>query len=248
MHRKIEKIIKYHKRREMLAPKARIGIRKQDFQRALLAKPYSLIAELKPASPSGGKLGKFDAAASAKIFEKAGADAISILTEPTAFGGNLENITLAKMNSRLPVLCKDFIVTEKQIREADAFGADAVLLIPKIIGEDLGHFAGMAADLGMQPLVECFSKAEIEAAGKISDVIGINNRSFDDLSVDISRTKRLAKYVPEGKILVSESGILSCKEIRELLPFGARSFLVGTSIMQSQNMAGKIRELKGCEL
>lgn len=250
LHPKIESLLRAQVVRVASAKHARLPrlkLEKRDFALALRKKPFALITEVKPSSPAQGVLRqKVDAGEIAAGMQLAGADAISVLTEQTQFGGSLENLAAAKRACSLPVLAKDFVVDEFQIAEAGAYGADAILLIAEFLGERLAEFIEMAKEEEVQALVECFSREGLEVgAGAGAQIIGVNNRNFGDLSVDLGRTLALAPLVPRDCIFVSESGISSRADIERLLPCGVDAFLVGTSIMRSQNAGEKIRELLG---
>jgi len=205
-----------------------------------------VIAEIKPKSPSAGVLGQgLDVGARAIAYEAGGAVGISVLTEPDYFGGDLENLTNARQNVRLPVLRKDFIVDNYQIHESATYGADAVLLIVSCLGDGLLDFLGSVKDLALEALVECHSKSEVEmavAAG--ATLIGVNNRDLKTMKIDLNITKELAKYVPNDRILVSESGINTADDVRFLLGAGAQAVLVGTALMKAEDVKQKLMELR----
>lgn len=205
-----------------------------------------IIAEIKPKSPSAGILKDgLDVGAQAKAYEAGGAVGISVLTEPDYFGGNVKNLTEARQNVGLPVLQKDFIVDNYQIRESAAYGADAVLLIVSCLGNGLSDFLGSVKDHSLEALVECHSKSEVEkavAAG--ATLIGINNRDLKTLKIDLNITKELAKHVPKDRILVSESGINTADDVRFLLGAGAKAVLVGTALMKAGDVKQKLMELR----
>lgn len=181
----------------------------------------------------------------AKAFESGRAIGISVLTEPNYFGGSLENLIKTRESVGLPVLRKDFIVDEYQVYESAAYGADAVLLISSCLGDELKDFLTLADGLGLEALVECHSEREIEMAVKTgAEIIGINNRNLRTLEVDINVTKKLAKHVPDDKILVSESGIKNHKDVKFLLNAGANAVLVGTALMRARNPERKLAELR----
>jgi indole-3-glycerol phosphate synthase len=206
-----------------------------------------VIAEIKPKSPSTGILGQnLDVSAQAKAYEAGGAVGISVLTEPDYFGGNLENLTKVRQNVTLPVLRKDFIIDDYQILESSSYDADAVLLIVSFLGDGLPDFVDLVEDIGMEALVECHTRTEIEkavAAG--ATLIGVNNRDLDTMKIDLNLTKELAKYVPRDRILVSESGINTTDDVRFLLDSGAKAVLIGTVLMKAENVEQKLMELRG---
>ena len=207
-----------------------------------------VIAEIKPKSPYAGVLKPdLDVVALAKAYEAGGAVGISVLTEPRYFGGSLQNLIEARKSTQLPILRKDFIVDPYQIHESAAYGADSLLLIAACLGDELPKFLSLTRDLGLEALVECHSKPEIEIAVKAAaKLIGINNRDLRTLQVDLKTTGELAKYVPDDRIPISESGIGGPKDIRFLLDAGAKAFLVGTALMRAKNPEQKLAELVRC--
>ena len=206
-----------------------------------------VIAEVKPKSPSAGILKQnLDVNAQAEAYEAGGAVGISVLTEPDYFGGNLENLTKVRQNVTLPVLRKDFIIDDYQILESSSYGADAVLLIVSCLGDGLPDFVDLVEDIGLEALVECHSRTEVEKAVSAgATLIGVNNRNLDTMKIDLNLTKELAKYVPEDRILVSESGINTPDDVRFLLDSGARAVLIGTVLMKAENVEQKLIELRG---
>jgi indole-3-glycerol phosphate synthase len=205
-----------------------------------------IIAEIKPRSPSAGVLKEgLDVGAQAKAYEAGGAVGVSVLTEPDYFSGNIENLTEARQNVGLPVLRKDFIVDDYQIRESAAYGADAVLLIVSCLGDRLPDFIGFAKDHSLEALVECHSRSDVEKAiASDATLIGINNRDLKTLKIDLNITKELAKHVPEDRILVSESGINTADDVKFLLGAGAKAVLVGTVLMKAGDVKQKLMELR----
>ncbi len=220
----------------------------RDFKAALLRPGLSLIAEVKKASPSEGVLKKnFSPEKIAKIYEEAGARAISVLTDEKYFQGKREYLQqIRAVTHTTPLLCKDFIIDEYQIIEARSFGADAVLLMASVIGEEqMKHFLKVAQSLQMNALCEVHTEEELKAVLRAgAEIIGINNRNLGDFTVDVKTTKRLAAMIPEGKIIVAESGIHSKKDLRKL-PQKVKAILVGTSLMRSADPKKKISELIG---
>lgn len=203
-----------------------------------------VIAELKPASPSAGKLREFDPSI-ARELEKGGACALSVLTEPYFFGGNLRNLEEAKSFSKLPVLRKEFIIDPLQIEESYAYGADAVLLLSEYV-PNLKDMIGLVGKKGMHSLVEAETEDGLKKAIKAgADIIGVNNRNLKTLETDLKRSERLIPLIPKGKVIISESGIETREEAGIMKKLGAHAILVGTSIMRSGNPAEKVRELSG---
>lgn len=217
-----------------------------DLRSALLRERPSLIAEIKRATPSRGPLNlDLDAARLASAYSEAGAAAISVLTEPEFFKGSLEDLQAARA-SAVPLLRKDFIVDPFQLLEARAAGADAVLLIVRILGHDLAPLVAATRSLGMVPFVEVFHADDVEnalAAG--ADVIGINHRDLDTFEVDGARTAKLAPGLPEDVVIVALSGVSTRQEVEDLATAGAHAVLVGESLVTAADPGAKVRELRG---
>ncbi|UCG94778.1 MAG: indole-3-glycerol phosphate synthase TrpC, partial [Candidatus Aerophobus sp.] len=196
----------------------------------------NIIAEIKQFSPSAGTLVRdFNPGKLARIYEKHGASAISILIDRRFFGGDLENIVEVRKISSLPILAKEFIIDEYQIYEARALGADAVLLIASILErEKLRSYLDLAGELDMHCLVEIHREEEWQ---KIKDlpapIIGINNRDLQTLKVDLGVTFCLMQKIPTHKVVVSESGIKNEKDIERLKKSGVDAFLIGESLLRS---------------
>jgi indole-3-glycerol phosphate synthase len=211
---------------------------------------FSLIAELKKASPSAGLLiENYQPANLAKAYEEAGAGALSVLTDSPFFQGKIEHLNEAKEATTVPVLRKDFIIDETQIYESRISGADAVLLIVRILTDgQLKSFLKLAKELKLACLVETHSAAEVERAlGCGANFIGINNRDLDTLKVDLNTTLKLMGQFPElkNRLVVSESGIGSAADVKKLKESGVSGILVGESILSSRDVSAKIRELLG---
>lgn len=222
----------------------------RDFLQNFTAGKIALIAEIKKASPSAGLIHPdFDPAAIAKIYEQNGAAAISVLTDKKFFQGELFDLIAVKEAVNLPVLRKDFIVDELQVYEARSAGADAILLIVRILTpEKLQNLLGLTKKLGMRALVEAHNEGEVEMALKSSaEIIGVNNRDLDTLKTDINNTVRLLKQFPElrSKIIVSESGLGSRADVELLKEVGVNGVLIGESLLKSRDIAAKIKELLG---
>lgn len=224
--------------------------RKVSLRRAILScNKNPIIAEFKPASPSKGFLRKRDEAVQIALFaERAGAVGISVLTEPKYFQGSLDVFREVRRTVSLPLLMKDFIVNYTQIEAASQIGADAILLIQTLFDRgfskaDLEEMIHLAHSYGMEVLLEVHTEDEfLKAVNSEADMIGINNRNLSNLKVDINTTIAiLSKYGRQGKTIVSESGIESPDQIRLLREYGVNAFLIGTSIMLSENVEEKIR-------
>lgn len=204
----------------------------------------SVIAEYKPVSPSRGLLSSFKVEDVVETYQKAGVAAISVLTEEKFFKSSLENFNAARSVSLTPLIRKDFIMDDYQIYEARCAGASSLLLMVALY-PDLESGIDLCHDLGMEPLVECANQEEVKLAlesGAI--IIGINNRSFRDFSIDLNRTFKLAQHVPEDLILVSESGVNGSRDLQLLAGFGADGVLVGSSIMTSSSIPDLQRSIK----
>jgi len=205
-----------------------------------------LIAEVKKGSPSQGLIrGDFDVAQIVKLYDKYAA-AMSILTDEKFFLGSLENLKIARKNTKKPLLRKDFILDEFQIYEACFSGANAVLLLASVLNTaQIQNFLDLTHSLGMDALVEVHDEKELESVLQTdAKIIGINNRNLKDFSIDLENSNRLARLIPKDRIVVSESGINSISDIRKIRK-NADAILVGTAITKNQNMEGKIREISG---
>jgi indole-3-glycerol phosphate synthase len=219
----------------------------RDFKAAIsLPGRIGLIAEIKFASPSAGVIReKMDPCAIGKIYEDAGAVAVSLLTDNRFFGGDLDELPRLKKFVSLPILRKDFIIDEIQVRESLLYGADAILLIARILSrEQLKELIVLCKELGLASLTEIHDRHDLEKAVDCgSEIIGINNRNLETFEVNLHSTLDLIPLVPEKCIIVSESGIFDKEDIQLLRRSGVQAVLVGTSIMESKDMARKTREL-----
>jgi indole-3-glycerol phosphate synthase len=218
------------------------------FQEALTRPGVSVIAEHKRRSPSAGAIREdMDVEAVAAAYERGGAAALSVLTEPSHFGGSLEDLLSARAATHLPVLRKDFIVDPYQLLESAAAGADAILLIVAALEPELLlalHREARALDLDV--LVEVHDEEELEVAlGVEAEVIGINNRDLGDFTVDIERTYELLSDVPAGKTVVSESGFSTREQLDDLDRVGVDAVLIGETLMRSPDIESACRELTG---
>ena len=206
------------------------------------------ITEIKKKSPSKGIINEdVNILDTAKIYEQSDAGAISVLTDLKYFGGKLDYLKQVSLNVNLPCLCKDFIVDEYQIYEAKLYKASAFLIIAKVLTkEEIKSFLDTAEKLNLDALVEVHDLEDIE---KIKDlnikIIGINNRCLNDFSVDINRSKDLFGYLDNNAVKISESGIYTREDVLFLENLGFDAVLVGTSLMQSSDIAGKLKELQG---
>ncbi len=224
-----------------------------DFAAALTATPgASLIAEVKRASPSKGLIAQeWDPELIAETYARQGAAAISCLTDSRFFQGRLEYLTAIKERLRalklsVPVLRKEFIYHEYQVYEARMAGADAILLIVGVLGDnDLRRLYHLAYDLGMQVLVEVHDEQELARALALdAHIIGVNNRNLKTFQVDIETTARLRAHIPPGKLLVGESGIRDAADVQRMAAMGCDAILVGETFckLPQRERAAKVRE------
>ena len=218
------------------------------FRKALKAAGFGLIAEVKRASPSKGSLRpSLDAAEMARLYARAGANAVSILTEPDFFKGSLEDLKAAREAMNLPLLRKDFILEPYQVYEARVCGADAILLIVAILTpEKLSQLLTLSQELGMDALVEVHQQAEVETALKAkASIIGINNRNLTDFSVDLKTTLSLRPLIPPEVLVVSESGIHNHADMELLRKAGVNAVLIGEALVTSADPAGQNKRING---
>ena len=219
----------------------------RDFKGAISGKGrIALIAEVKFASPSAGPIReKTDPADIGQVYEKAGASAISLLTDRKFFSGDIEDLPPLKKAISLPVLRKDFIIDGCQIEESRAYGADAVLLIARFLSlETLKTLLGACRDSGMAALTEVHTREDLEKAIESgAEIIGINNRDLNTFEVRLDTTLELAPLIPKDRVVVSESGIHQGKDIRMLRRLGIRAVLVGSALMASHALMEKTKEL-----
>lgn len=218
------------------------------FEKALAKEGMSFICEVKKASPSKGVIAAdFPYVEIGKEYERAGADAMSILTEPYYFQGSNEYLSAIRREVSIPLLRKDFTVDEYMIYEAKAIGADALLLICAILSPgQLAEYAGIAGELGLSVLVEAHDETEIRMAISAgAKIIGVNNRNLKDFTVDISNSIRLRKLVPGHILFVSESGTKTREDIARLEENGANGVLIGETFMRATDKTAMLRELRG---
>lgn len=217
------------------------------FKSALKGPGISIIAEIKKASPSRGVIRRdFNPVDIAWQYNNSPIRAISVLTDEKFFQGKLEYLKAVKTAGSLPVLRKDFIIDSYQIYQARLYGADAVLLITAILTEEkLKRYIALARELGMDALVEVHDRDELEQALSAgADIIGINNRNLRTFKVKLETTFDLFKYIPQNKVVVSESGIKKRTDM-ELLEKKVDAVLIGEALMTSTSLGDKVKELIG---
>ncbi len=230
---------------QQLECEARRQVRRP-FAPALVRAGRSIIAEMKQASPSRGRLrDDYSPQAMAKAFEEAGARALSVLTDGPHFQGTLEHLREARQAARLPVLRKDFIVDPYQVTESAAAGADAVLLIVAAVNDaTLQALYARAMGLGMDALVEVHTEEDVDRASALgARLIGVNNRNLATMAVDVETSLRLRERLPSRAITVSESGLGSREELARLEAAGYRAFLIGEQLMSSAEPGSALRAL-----
>ncbi len=219
-----------------------------EFEKALKKDDIAFICECKKASPSKGVIAEvFPYLDIAKDYEAAGADCISVLTEPKWFLGSDEYLREIAENVSIPCIRKDFTVDEYMIYEAKLLGAKAVLLICSILtAEQIKNYIGICDELGMSALVEAHDEAELRTAVACgARIIGVNNRNLKDFSVDTGNSRRLRELAPSDVSFVSESGVQSAEDIRLLREAGVNAVLIGETLMRAADKKAKLAELKG---
>jgi len=249
-----------HKRQEVAESKDRLPIaeliaqardqqKPRDFRAAIAGRTgVRLIAEMKKASPSAGLIREdFIPGDLAAACEKAGAAAISVLTDERFFQGSPDYVAAVKDRVGIPVLRKEFIVDEYQVYESRVAGADALLLVVgALTRSELQRLWELARELGMYALVEVHSEAEVESALNAgAEIIGINNRDLDTFRTDVNTTVKLRRLLGDDKIVVSESGISTRKDVELLERVSVDAVLVGEIIMRSADVGAKVKELLG---
>ncbi|HMK64309.1 MAG TPA: indole-3-glycerol phosphate synthase TrpC [Thermodesulfobacteriota bacterium] len=220
---------------------------RRDFKEAI-SRPgrVNLIAEIKFASPSAGRIREgMEPEEVGKIYEQAGAAAISLLTDKMFFAGDIRFLSRIKKVLQIPVLRKDFIVDPIQVRESAAFGADALLLIARILTPSrLKELIDLSRELEMSALVEVHNLEDLDKAiGAGAEIIGINNRDLDTFAVTLETSRTLLPRIPQGCVKVAESGIKGPEDINLLAEKGLQAVLVGTSLMKAPAIKAKAEEL-----
>lgn len=231
------------KQRAMALPKGEFA-----FENALKKPGMSFICECKKASPSKGLIAPvFPYLEIAREYEAAGADCISVLTEPKWFLGRDEYLQEIAENTRIPCLRKDFTVDEYMICEAKLLGASAVLLICSILTQtQVRTYIDICDTLGLSALVEAHDEAEVKMAlGAGARIIGVNNRNLKDFSVDTDNSRRLRALIPPEVLFVSESGVRNAEDVAALREIGADAVLIGETLMRASDKKAKLKELRG---
>ena len=223
-------------------------VERRDFHAAMRAAPPVIIAEFKRSSPSAGSINDAaDPAVVAAAYERGGAGAISVLTEPDRFGGSFADLGLARAATSLPVLCKDFVVDGYQILEAVAEGADAILLIVAALDDEtLRSYIALCGILRIAALVEVHDEVEAAravAAGAV--VVGVNNRDLHSFAVDVSTALRVRRSIDDGMIVVAESGYKTADDVRTCVEGGMHAVLVGEALMRERDPGRAVARLRG---
>ena len=232
-----------------MAAERRTGVESHQFLRAVSSRSrVNVIAEYKRASPSKGSLNDTaDPSETAQVYERSGAAAISVLTEEDHFLGSLANLETVRSAVSIPVLRKDFIFDEYQIVESAASGADAVLLIVSMLTQnELTRLLACANEHLLDVIVEVHDERELHiAVSSGAPIIGVNNRDLKSFEVSLDVSRELIKHAPAGTVMISESGLRSAAEIRELHQLGYSAFLIGETLMKSGNLGEELRSLIG---
>jgi len=228
--------------------KMAVPVKNRGFKSAISRGKINLIAELKKASPSHGVIRHdYDPEGIARIYKNNKASALSVLTEDKYFQGSMDHLKAVRQAVDLPILRKDFIISEYQVYESAIAGTDAILLIAALL--DRGTLKGLyheAKALGIDVLVEVHDERELDKAlGTGAEIIGINNRNLKTLEVDLNTTIELLPKIPAEKVIVSESGIRDYEDIEKLSEAGVRAFLIGTVFMEADDIGAEVKRVMG---
>ena len=223
---------------------------KRDFQSNIvnssIEKKNFIIGEIKKSSPSAGEIiNSYEPIEIAKIYERAGVKAISILTEKNYFKGEIDHLSFIKQNTNIPILRKDFIIDEYQLYESKVYQADVVLLIVSILNDNqLNKFLEIANDLNLDCIIETHDESEIKRALKLNyPILGINNRNLKNLKTDINNSADLFRNISKDYTVIAESGIKSSADIKMYNDLGIFNFLIGESILRSNDYSTFIKKL-----
>lgn len=239
----MKRVIDFSRLKDMAADVTR---RPLSMKRSIKRKAPGIIAEHKRRSPSRGDIfPQSNVMAVAEAYAESGAAAMSVLTDTVYFGGSLEDLASARVAAPgLPLLRKEFIVSDYQIYQARVYGADAILLIAAILDKDeLIRLTETAHRLGLETLVELHNTEELQLLPEDADMVGINNRDLNTFVTDISHSSALVEELPEGMVKIAESGIKSAEDILTLRRAGFDGFLIGEALMSQGNPGGKLRDI-----
>ena len=225
-------------------------INKRDFKNIIIKsveeRKNFIIGEIKKASPSAGEIiHNYEPIEIAKIYERAGVKALSVLTEKNYFKGEIDHLSYIKQNTNIPILRKDFIIDEYQIYESKVYQADVILLIVSVLNDDqLRYFLEIAEDLHLDVIIETHNEEEIERATKLDyPIIGINNRNLKNLKTDVNNSANLFTNISKDFTVIAESGIKSSSDITMYNELGIFNFLIGESILRSNDYTAFIKTL-----
>jgi len=225
-------------------------INKRDFKNVIIKsaeeKKNFIIGEIKKASPSAGEIiHNYEPIEIAKIYERAGVKALSVLTEKNYFKGEIDHLSYIKQNTNIPILRKDFIIDEYQIYESKVYQADVILLIVSILNDDeLKRFLTIANELNLDCIIETHDENEIKRALKLDyPILGINNRNLKNLKTDLNNSVSLFTSISKDYTVIAESGIKTAEDINMYNDLGIFNFLIGESILRSKDYATFIKKL-----